>query len=159
MWCCSCSSCSVCHVWYQIRKLEILRIFIQYPCLNVLEGTYIVVKTGRAWQDAYGSKYWNILLKDISLKLLQWSYRSYRYLQALNQCSWASELAECSCRWQDIHLETRGEGCTMQRIEPWMKGHFVSCRGWARGSHHSRSGVIPKAWPLPCWLSETTCLH
>lgn len=119
-----------------------------------MEGTYIVVKTRRAWQDADGSKHWNLLIKDIFLEItpvvrlnkcsITDSACSYLYLQALNQCSWASELAECSCRWQDIHLETRREGCTMQRIEQWMKGHFVSCRGWARGSHHSRSGVIPK---------------
>lgn len=148
--------------------------FYSIPLLECIgrDLQYIVVKTGRAWEDSDGSKHWNILLKAIFLEITGAvhlnqcsitvdSVCSHLYLQALNQCSWASELAECSCRWQDIHLERRGEGCTMQRIEQRMKGHFVSCRGWARGSHHSRSGVIPGLGTsvLFFWLSETTCPH
>lgn len=42
-----------------------------------------------------------------------------------------------------LRLE-RGEGCTMQRIQGRMKGHFVSSEFlWA--SHHPRSGVTPSS--------------
>lgn len=40
-----------------------------------------------------------------------------------------------------LRLE-RGKGCTMQRIQGRMKGHFVSSE-FLWGSHHPRSGVTP----------------
>lgn len=70
------------------------------------------------------------------------STRSYLYLQALNQCSWASDLAEGSRRWQDIHLGTRREGCTMLDRGEDEGTLCVLQRGCTRGSHHSRSGLI-----------------
>lgn len=111
--------------------------------------------TARAWKTEDGSKYGNIQTMD-SFFWHDWSDLPEN-ITTLFTCKPEISTAESlnwpehSCRWQDIHLETKGEGCTKQRIEERMKGHFVSCREDELEAHITLDPVSSKAWALPCF--------
>lgn len=124
-------------------------------------GTCAELKTAWVWKTEDGSKYGNIQGMDSFLDMSGVTYLNN--ITTLFTCkpeiSTAEPLnwPERSCRWQDIHLEAKGEGCTIQRIEERMKGHFVPCREDELQAHITLDPVSSKAWALPCFWRGGLC--